>query len=78
MVKVRRLVGAAAVKCHVGRWTAQHEDDYPPLESIKKAPISEGAEWSSFQSLQSILARPVLEPELETCDEAVHTMHVEG
>ena len=42
---------------------------------MKKAPIRGGAEWSSFQS---ILARPVLGPELETSDEAVHTMHVEG
>ena len=72
---MRRLVGPAAVKCHLGRWTAQHEDDDPPWESIKKPPIWEQAEWGSFRI---ILARPVLEPELETSDEAVHTMHVEG
>ena len=75
MVKARCLVGPAAVKCHPGRWTAQHENDYPPCESIKKAPIWQGAEWSSFRSN---LARPMLEPELETSDEVVHTMPVEG
>ena len=63
------------VKCHLGRWASQHEDDYPPWESIKKASIWEGAEWSSFRSIP---ARHVLEPELETSDEAVHMMHVEG
>ena len=74
-MKVRRLVGPAAVKCHLGRWTATHEEDYPPWESIKKAPLWESEEWGSFRS---ILARPVVEPEVETTDEAVHTLHVEG
>ena len=63
-----------AVKCHLGRWTAQHEDDYPPWESIKKAPNWERPEWSSFRSL---LARAVQEPKLATSDEAAHTMRVE-
>ena len=73
---MRRLLGPGVVKCHLGRLTAQHEDDYlQPWDSIKEAPIWEGAEWGSFRS---ILARPVLEPELEASDEAVHTMHVEG
>ena len=73
MVKVRRPLGPVAVVCHLGRWTTQHEDDRAPLESIKRVPIWEGAEWSRFQS---ILARPLREPKLTT-NEVVHTMHVE-
>ena len=72
---MRRLVGPAVVKCHLGRTRAHHEDNYPLCDSIKKAPIREAAEWGSFRS---ILARPMLELELETSGEAVHTMHVEG
>ena len=74
-VKMWRPMGPTAAKCRLRRWTTQLEDDHPPWESIKKAPIWEGAEWSSFRS---ILARPMLKPQLETRDEAVHTMHVEG
>ena len=74
MVNVRRPVGLAAVKCHLERCTPQHEDGYPPYQSIKKAPIWERAEWGSFRS---ILDRLVLELELETNDKALHTMHVE-
>ena len=63
------------MECNLGRWTTQHEDDYAPWESIKKVPIWEGVEWGGFRS---VLARPELEPELETSDEAELTMHVEG
>ena len=71
--KVRRLVGLSALKCHLGTLAAQREDHYAPLDSIKKAPIWERVEWSSFHSL---LARPVREPEMDTTDEAVHTIAV--
>ena len=68
-------MGRATVKCHLGRCTARHEDDYPPWESIKIAPIWEEAEWSSFRS---IVGRLMPEPKFEASDEAVDTMHVEG
>ena len=74
-MELRRLVQPSVVKYHVGRWIAQHEDDYPPWESIKKALIWEGAEWSSFRC---ILARLVVYLEVETSDKVAHTVHVEG
>ena len=46
---------------------------HPGTQSRKRR-LLEGAEWGSFRS---ILARPVLEPQLEPSDEAVHTIHVE-
>ena len=67
MVNVRRLVGPAAVKCHLGRWTTQREDNYPPWESIKKSRFGKerngAASGASWQDLcWSLSWRPVTRP----------------
>jgi len=72
MIRVSKMVSSAkAVNWNAGRWAPANPGDFPPWDSVKRAPMWSDPDWEGFRAA---LTKPLADISVRTTNDACTTI----